>query len=149
MPHFTLNCGAGAPPIVDAYFHVSEPRWNYLNQRGLTVPNPFLGKALVDTGADGSCIDLTVVRHLCLEERGIAETLTPSTGQNVHLATEYDLAIIIPIGRIGDSSLVMGCLQVIESDLFAKQGIHALIGRDVLQRCIFHYDGSGYFSLAW
>ena len=63
-------------------------RWNYLNQRGRTVPSPFLGKSLIDTGADGSCVDPTVVRHLSLEERGIAETLTPSTGQNVHLATE-------------------------------------------------------------
>ena len=44
--------------------------------------------------------------------------------------------------------LVIACVPVMKSELLS-QGIHALIGRDILKRGIFHYNGSGYFSLAW
>ena len=149
VAHFTRTVDLGAPPIVEAVFHVSKPRWKHLDQAHIGVPVPFNGLALLDTGASVSCLDPAVVNHLRLEERGIADVWTPSTGPKPHPAPEYDVAIVIPPGRRGDAPLVIDCLPVIESDLFSKQGMHALIGRDVLQHCIFHYNGSGHFSLAW
>jgi hypothetical protein len=45
--------------------------------------------------------------------------------------------------------LTLHALPVIASNLTA-QGIQALIGRDVLARCLFVYDGAaGLFSLAF
>ncbi len=34
------------------------------------------------------------------------------------------------------------------SELYAAQGFHALIGRDILSQCGFVYNGSGFFTLA-
>ena len=104
---------------------------------------------MLDTGASCSCLDPVVANYLGLMGRGIADIVTPSTGQNPHTATEHDMAIVIPPALPEDMPLIMECLPVIESELLATQGVHSLIGRDVLQKCIFHYNGSGYFSLAW
>lgn len=116
---------------------------------GHSAPSVCRARALLDTGASCSCLDPTVISHLHLQERSVTDVLTPSTGTKPHPALEYDVAIVIPPAKANDASLVIDCLPFIESYLFKEQGMHALIGRDVLQRCIFHYNGSGYFSLAW
>ena len=75
--------------------------------------------------------------------------LTPSTGDDYHRATEFDVSIIIPPAKQEDTALVLSAQRVTRSTLL-RSGIHALIGRDVLQHCIFHYEGAvGFFSLAW
>ena len=39
---------------------------------------------------------------------------------------------------------------VVHAKLLEKQNLHALIGRDVLERCLLNYNGTaGYFTLAW
>jgi hypothetical protein len=62
-------------------------------------------------------------------------------------ANTYDVSIVIPCGNM--IPLVAGNLAVTESEL-AVQGIQALIGRDVLSRCLLVYNGlSGILSLAY
>jgi hypothetical protein len=38
---------------------------------------------------------------------------------------------------------------VISSELLAAQGIHALIGRDILSRCVLMYNGAAFFTIAY
>ena len=41
-------------------------------------------------------------------------------------------------------------IPVAAVDLLLSQGFHALIGRDILRNCVFHYNGStGLFTLAF
>jgi hypothetical protein len=41
-------------------------------------------------------------------------------------------------------------LAVLCAELFQPQGFHALIGRDILARCLFTYNGdTGLFTLAY
>jgi hypothetical protein len=76
--------------------------------------------------------------------------ITPSTGATPHQAAEYDAALVIPPAGPGQSPLVFPTIGVVESDLFAAQGFHALIGRNVLVNCFFHYNGAtGLFTLAY
>ena len=50
----------------------------------------------------------------------------------------------------GTVPLAFGTVAIVESNLFAAQGFHALIGRNILSRCIFHYNGSiGLFTLGF
>lgn len=56
MPHFTRQFQDHAP-IVDAVFHVSEPRLKALTEAGVEIPKPVVGQALIDTGASCSCVD--------------------------------------------------------------------------------------------
>ena len=139
---------SGASPVVRAVIHISVPRFQHLHNVGKSIPDPFVGEALLDTGASVSCIDTSVVEHLGLEARGIESVLTPSTGSVPVDREEYDVGIVIPPDNSPDDPLVQPCISVVRSDLLS-QCIHALIGCDVLQGCIFHYNGDGYFSLAW
>ena len=154
MAHFTRVLTDDGP-IVDAVFHISLQRLVFLNERGFDRPRPVRGRALIDTGASCSCVDPSVTRDLGLESRGWQDLVTPSTGEtDLHSAAEYDVSIIIPPGNPGDERLIIPTLPVVHSELLVRQGIHALIGRDVLARCIVNYNGSGiggvgYFSLAW
>ena len=148
MAHFTRRLEGG--PFVDALFHVSRPRANALQHSDTDIPRPFQGRALLDTGASHSCVDPVVTEHLGLELRGQESFVTPSTTDRLHTSPLFDLALIIPPGEMsGGDPLVLTALPMSHSQLLQFQGIHALIGRDVLSRCIFHYDGTGYFSLAW
>ena len=95
-----------------------------------------------------SCSDTSIVNHLGLEARGMRKVLTPLTGSVPADREEYDVGPVIPPDVRPDDPLVQHCPPVVRSDLIS-QSIHALIGCDVLQGCIFHYNGAGYFSLAW
>ena len=148
MAHFTRLFEANGPRMM-ALFHVSHPRYVALQAAGVSPPEPFRGTALLDTGADGTCVDPAVLDYLGLHPRGLARMLTPSTGDEYHRALEFDVGIIIPPAKPEDAALILSAQRVTQSTLLGS-GIHALIGRDVLQHCIFHYEGAvGFFSLAW
>ena len=108
------------------------------------------GRALIDTGANSSCIDPSVTSSLGLEPHGTVPAHTPSTGDHPHLANQTDLSIIVPPAYRGDAPLVLGAVSALESRLLEHQNIHALIGRDVLARCTFLYEGAANrFVLSW
>lgn len=56
------------------------------------------------------------------------------------MAKQYDIGLQIFAAET-QQPLVVRNLAVIESPLFKQQGIHALIGRDVLSNCILVYNG--------
>ena len=72
--------------------------------------------------------------------------LTPSTGEQGHHANLYDVSLALIHPAI---TLTIPNVPVTEAVL-SIQGIHGLIGRDVLRRCLLVYDGqSGVFTLAF
>jgi len=56
-------------------------------------------------------------------------------------ADTYDVGIVIP-GTTASAPLMKPNMQVSSTDLFAAQGFHVLIGRDILSHCTLHYNGS-------
>jgi hypothetical protein len=63
-----------------------------------------------------------------------------------HFANEFDInfALVHP-----QSTRRWFALRVIEAEL-AHQGIHTLVGRDILQSCLMTYDGqAGTFALGF
>jgi hypothetical protein len=74
---------------------------------------------------------------------------TPSTGATPVPVDTYDISLII-YATAQHAPLVHHTIPVICSELLAAQGIHALIGRDILKSCLLTYDGmAGLFSLAF
>lgn len=72
--------------------------------------------------------------------------ITPSTGSQPHPCNQYDVSLVLLHPQL---QLTFNSVPALESDL-AHQGFHALIGREVLRRCLLVYDGqSGIFSLAF
>jgi hypothetical protein len=116
---------------------------------GEPIPQMQFIRALVDTGASFTSLDPGVLGALNLTPTGTIEIVTPSTGQGTHTADTYDIDVMIGAGP-GDTPLSISNLRVASCDLFLRQGIHALIGRDILEKCILIYNGSvGQFSVAF
>jgi hypothetical protein len=93
-------------------------------------------------------MDPSVLAGLNLTPTGSVTMNTPSTGAMVHLADQFDVALVIP--PPSGAPLIFPTIPVVSSELLAAQGFHALIGRDILDRCLFAYNGdSRLFTLAF
>jgi aspartyl protease len=148
VPHFTLPVGPNGP-VVRAYIAVSKPRGKALKAAGLPIPAAVPIDALLDTGASCTCVDRSVLEQLSLTPTGSVSVATPSTETTPELKDQYDVALIIPDGG---APLILETIPVVASSLFALQGFHALIGRDILNECVFVYAGRGgvqVFTLAY
>lgn len=147
MPHFTLPI-LPSGPLMDAWVGVSDARRTTLLLLNQAVPNPVQIRALVDTGASGTCIDPSVMAPLGLTPKGQVQMCTPSTGVTPHIADQYDVSIFIPCGS--NPPLTLRTVGVACVELLASQGFHALIGRDILRACLLTYNGTtGTFTLAY
>lgn len=143
MPHFTLNIDP-AGPVVTAGVSVSEGRRAALESQNLAVPPMRVVRALVDTGASFTSIEPQVLQALGLTPTGTIEIVTPSTGEGTHTIDTYDIDFVIGAAGQGELPLSMPNLRVGASELFSRQGIHALIGRDILRvRQIQSFDQFG------
>lgn len=145
-PHFTLKASPNGP-IVTAHVCVSTSRIQALSAAGQSIPNPVQVLGLLDTGASGTAVDLSVLTSLGLTPTGTIDVNTPTTGNTPQPADQYDVGFLIPAP--GGAPLFSQTLPVIASELFSTQGFHALIGRDILSQCVFMYNGSGFFTLSY
>jgi len=74
---------------------------------------------------------------------------TPSTGSAPTTADQYDVGLAI-FATQNQLPLFREIVPVIAAELLQSQGIHALIGRDILSQCVLYYNGaSGTFTLAF
>jgi len=146
---FTIN---SAGPLVEVHFGLPAAKVHALRRAGRVVPSPVIVRALIDTGADVSCIDKGILAPLIalgLKPNRFVFANLPAAG-GVNLAGEYALGILIPHPS-GDpkSALRFRSQPVIEQPL-ASLGYQALLGRDALARCLLIYDGpSGTFTLCY
>jgi predicted aspartyl protease len=149
LPHFTLTIEQSGP-LVNGGVLVSSGRKDALIAEGKEVPTIRVVRALIDTGASVTSIEPAVLGALGLTPTGTIEIVTPSTGQQVHTADTYDVDFVIGGASPEEIPLTIKNLRVCSAELFLKQGIHALIGRDILSRCILNYNGAtNSFSLCF
>lgn len=139
MPHLTLSFSQGAP-IIDLFITASEARIVALKAAGHPVPDPQPIRGLIDTGASHTCIDPSVFALLHLSPTGNVPMLTASTGSVPPTTDTNDVGIFIPSGP--REGLVLANIQVSSCDLSVAQNFQALIGRDILARCILVYSGA-------
>jgi hypothetical protein len=124
-------------PMVEAKVMQSPQRVAALKKAGRSFSPPLIVQGLLDTGASCSALDRRIIASLELEIRGTTAIHTPSTGAGFETRNQYDVTLVLGESQSGPLELT---LPVIESD-FASQGFFALIGRDVLRRCVFTYLG--------
>lgn len=116
-----------------------------LRQASSPIPPPFSAAALLDSGAEASCIDRALAMRL--QALGLQPDRTvfanfPALG-GLRPIYEYlvNLTVLHPSGD-PRANLVLRNLRMIEQAL-GPLGYEALIGRDVLDRCLLVYDGPG------
>jgi predicted aspartyl protease len=147
LPHFTLQIFPSGP-LLDAFISVSDARRTALIAANQAIPSSVQIRALVDTGASSTCLDPSVVTSLGLTATGTVPMVTPSTGTTPHIAETFDIGLVIP--HPTDAPLVIPTMEVSCVQLLASQGFHALIGRDILERCVLNYNGTrAWYTLAY
>jgi hypothetical protein len=115
-----------------------------LQDAGQSVPPPVPIRALIDTGASCTCVDAKVLKTLRINPTGKMPIHTPSTsGQYPHEANQFDVFIVIAVGP-ALQAFASGTIPVIEAEL-EHQGYKALIGRDILSKCLMVFEGRGAF----
>lgn len=145
MPHLTQPILPGGP-IVEMFVAASIPRVAVLQQANQTPPNPVRIIGVIDTGASATCIDPTSLAPLGLTPINRVPIHTPSTGTAPVECDQYDVQLILLHKTMRHFHIPS--LPVVASGCLP--GIQALIGRDVLSRCLFVYDGvTGIYSLAF
>jgi hypothetical protein len=145
MPYLNLEIGRRGP-VVDVSVGISRKQQEDLAASGLDSPSPILISALVDTGASRTCVDSAVLKELGLVAKELVPVLTPSTAGQPHLTGYYAVSMSLLHPKLTYSFY---SVPVLESD-FTGQGIGALIGRDLLAKCLLVYDGqAGVFTLAF
>jgi hypothetical protein len=129
---------AGA--IVDVQIGWSDPAARTLRASLRPVPPPVEAKALIDTGADSSCVDPAIIQALGLPVGGFAMINVPAHG-GLTFATQHDASLSI-LHTSGDArmNLAMGSVLVVELAI-GVLGYQVLLGRDVLAGCRFLFDG--------
>ena len=128
--------------LVDVLFGWSATAVGQLRARLRPIPQAITARALLDTGAEVSCLDPSLVQALGLPWRGPTPAIVPAAG-GLTFRPQHDIALTVlhPSGSARDN-LVIGDLIVLEVPLVAL-GYQALVGRDVLAKCRFLYDGPG------
>lgn len=126
-----------------------------LRRKGLAVPQPMELDALLDPGAERSCIDPSVVSALALPTHAFNFTMAPGVGQsplfgNASVNTPHpaSVALLHPSGAEKDNLFLP--FVVVQELSQHPLGIDAIIGRDVLASCVMVYDGpAGTVTLAY
>ena len=148
MPHLTTDLSADGA-LIDFLVGVSAPHAKFFSAKGQAVPVPVKVRGIIDTGASITCIHTASIASLKLKVTGNVPIITPSTGTSNHLCDQCDVSIILVHP---DSNVELATVPIITTDLsgLAQSGIQALIGRDVLAKCLFFYNGaSKRFALAF
>ena len=117
-------------PIVDLTVGVPMQLGRWLHHQGQVVPPPRKIKAVIDTGAEWCAFKKQVFWDLMLEPHDVARICTASHEESRDV---YDVALTFDGHRIEG-------VTAIESPLTGCT-VEGLIGRDVLQRALFVYDG--------
>lgn len=140
MPiHYGVS-SVGRGPLILVRVGLTRP--DQATRRAVRQPTPAPVEllALIDTGAEGSCLDDRIVGRLDpvpqdygLVNYAVAGGVTPSVLYEVELTLPHPTAT-------RSRWLVIPDLEVAGVDLTGT-GCEAILGRDVLAQCVFAFDG--------
>lgn len=139
MPYLTgpiVPSGA----VIDVLVGVSQPRRLLFAKHHFPIPEPVAVRAMIDTGASISGFQPGVFQSLDLTAVSTGLILTPSTLPDApHECELFDVSLSLIAAGVAhpfpDS-------RVMAADCWLEgEGIDALIGRDILDRCFFQYVG--------
>jgi hypothetical protein len=139
--------------LVNVMVGLSGPDVRTLRQAGKPIPGPIAARAILDTGANATCLDpgvlTSLVQAVGLKPVRFLLANVPALG-GVGWSAEYALSlpVVHPSGQPRDNRTWQEH-PVVEQPL-AQLGYQVLLGRDLLDDCLFVYNGpDGSFTLAY
>lgn len=133
-------------PVLPVEVTIPSSLAEYLLKNNLPIPPPVPGFALIDTGATGSGVDEEVVKRLGVNPIGITTVMGVAGQVRQNL---YPAKFIFPIGKfeIEFTSLIGINLK---GQSVGDHSLIVLVGRDVLSRFLFIYNGpDAHFTFAF
>jgi hypothetical protein len=146
---FTEEMSADTGAVVRIEVGLTKADRNRRRRVRQAIPQPVELMALLDTGAQTTCINPATAVRLVLPLKNARLTNAPGlSGLRTTLTREVSLTILHPSGD-PLLHLVIPVIEVTELDL-GSLGYDALIGRDVLAKCVLTYDGpANSFTLSY
>jgi hypothetical protein len=135
MVHFTTNIGQNGPTF-QVQVGLSDPHRAALINVGLPVPSAVGVEMIIDTGADKTTIDDSIVAHFNLNPTGTAWIMTLSTQGTAVPVPTFEIELTFS----GPTSKTVSSLTVCSGDI-VSMGHHVFLGRDVLAECRMMYSG--------
>lgn len=125
-------------PVIDTVVGLSGPRTAAMTRAGLTIPPLVNCRLLIDTGSSYTFLDSSIIAKLGMEPNGIVDvrTLFAELGHEQE-CRQYDVSLTI---LHPETSRCFNAIPIVESRV-AHPGIDGLLGRDVLDHCLFVYHG--------
>jgi hypothetical protein len=126
--------------VVDVVVGWGAAQAHKLLSTGQPIPSPLQASALIDTGAEMTCIDSSLARQLSFPLGGFLPANVPAHGGlTFGVICPASLIVVHPSGK-AKKNFARHNIAVMELQLAALQ-YQVLLGRDVLKRCRFLYDG--------
>lgn len=127
--------------LVDVMLGVDSGTRRWLEGRGLKVPAPIAVRAMIDTGATISGFASELLKNLHLLPIDTIPILTPSTPYTApHECDVFHAALALVANGVAHE--FPECRVVAAEGWHPADGIHGLIGRDILARCNMLYLGT-------
>lgn len=149
MPLISGRLLSGRGAVATVRIAVSGVRQALLRKHRFPVPAPVEVQAQIDTGATVSAFNPTVFARLGISPLELRPVLTPSTtpDQPHDFPFYHVLLALVANGQPHE----LGEFEVMAADCWLEgEGVEALIGQDILERCVFEYAGQhGTFNLAF
>ena len=147
MPQMTASLQhAGA--LVNVLVGLGHQDVRMLRRALRPIPQPVAIEAILDTGAEATCLDASIIRTLSLPVDFPTLANMPS-GPGLIFASQYRASVTIQHPSDPGISFTTADLVICELPLGAL-GYNAVIGRDILDRLRFTYDGPARsFTLEW
>jgi len=123
-------------PTFDIEITVPSALEHQLIAKGIVVPPPVKGQALIDTGATFSAVDESIMETLGIPPVGMIQS---GTAGGKYTLNQYPAKLTFI--NIGELSLSFEPMRATGANLTGQPYI-ALIGRDVLTGIILVYNGS-------
>jgi hypothetical protein len=135
--------------VVDIHVELTRADVRKWRQKLLPIPPHQLVRALIDTGADSTCLDPAIISALALPAASGGLVNVPAAGGLIG-STYHRAKLTLPhlSGNRADDLVILDML-VCEVPLRIV-GLDAVLGRDVLDLLRFTYDGPARtFVLDW
>lgn len=140
MGHLTSSLTQSTGAIVRIEVGVSKVETKRRRHERLAIPQPITVNALIDTGAQITCLSPDCTRSLDLPLTGVRlvnapelSGLIPTSFREIRISILTSEEVVTPLIDLPN-------LPIAELDLTGLE-FEAVLGRDVLKHCVFLYDG--------
>ncbi|MBI3485737.1 hypothetical protein HY025_02220 [Candidatus Daviesbacteria bacterium] len=133
-PNILAACG----PILTVEISIPTSLAEVYTKENKQIPQPKIGWALIDTGATKTCVDDDVLTQLGVNPIDRTSIHGSSGKHEVNIFPAHMRFPTIPNFELDFSSAIGVNIQ---AQQVGGQPIIALLGRDILSRCLFVYNG--------